>query len=104
MGSTRYIDMHHVVHKIWHLGISENNLLSATHIPGALNVEEDKESRQQELRTEWMLNRQDFKFVAEKLGFVTTIDLFASRINTQLEKFMLYRPHRKCIAIDLVTQ
>ena len=63
-------------------------------------MEADKESRQQKLRTEWMLNRQDFKFVVEKLGFIPTVDLFASRINTQLEKFMSYRPGPKCIVAD----
>ena len=45
-------------------------------------MEADEESKQQELRTEWMLNRQDFKFVVEKLGFIPTVDLFASLINT----------------------
>ena len=35
-----------------------------------------------------MLNRQGFKFAVEKLRFVTTADLFVSRSNTQVEKFM----------------
>lgn len=48
-------------------------------------MEADKEFRQEELRTKWMLNRQDVKFDVEKLGFVSTIDLFASHINTQFE-------------------
>ena len=74
--------MDHVVYKIWHSVILKNNWLSATHNPGVLNVEADEESRQQELKTEWMMNRQDFKFVVEKLGFTPTVDLFASRINT----------------------
>ena len=64
----------------------------------------DKESRQQELRTEWMLRRQDFKSVVEKLRFIPTVDLFASRINTQLEKFMWHRPDHKCIAMDSFAQ
>ena len=92
------------VHKIWHWVILKNNWLSATHIPDVFNVEADEESRQQELRTEWMLNRQDLKFAVEKLGFIPTVDLFASRINTQLEKFVSYRPDPKCIAADSFTQ
>ena len=51
-----------------------------------------------------MLNRQDFELVVEKLGFVTTIDLFTSPINTQLENSMSYRPDPKCIAVDPFTQ
>ena len=74
--------MDHVVHKIWHWVISKNNWLSAIHIAGVLNEEADEESRQQELRTEWVLNRQDFKFVVEKLGFIITVNLFVSYINT----------------------
>ena len=83
--STQSLDMDHVVHKIWHWVISKNNWLSATHIAGVLNEEADEESRQQELRTEWVLNRQDFKFVVEKLGFIVTVDLFASYINPVLQ-------------------
>ena len=82
MGSTQSLDMDHVVHKIWHWVISKNNWLSAIHIAGVLNEEADEESRQQELRTEWVLNRQDFKFVVEKLGFIITVNLFVSYINT----------------------
>ena len=50
--------MDHAVHEIWHWVISKNNWLSATHIPGFLNVEAGKEYRKEKLRTEWMLNRQ----------------------------------------------
>ena len=67
-------------------------------------MEAGKESRQQELRTEWILNRQDFKFVVEKLGFVPTVDLFASRINIQLETFMSNRSDPKCIVVYSLTQ
>ena len=64
----------------------------------------DKESRQQELRTDWMLNRQDYKLVVEELVFILTVDLLASRINTQLENFMSYRPNPKCIAVKSFRQ
>ena len=51
-----------------------------------------------------MLNGKDLKFAVEKLGFVPTVDLFALHINTQLEKFMSYRPDPKCAAVDSFTQ
>ena len=60
-------------------------------------MEAGKESTQQESRTEWILNKQDFKFIVEKLGFVSKVDLFASRINIQLGKFMSNRLDPKCI-------
>ena len=67
-------------------------------------MEAGKKSRQQELRTEWILNRQDFEFIVEKLEFVSTVDLFASSINIQLEKFISNRLGPKCIAMDSYTQ
>ena len=51
-----------------------------------------------------MLNRQGFKFAVEKLGFVPTADLFVSRINTQVEKFMSYRSDPKGIAVYSFTK
>ena len=104
MGSTGSSDIHYAVLEIWHWVILKNNWLSATHIPSVLNVAAEKVSWQQELRTEWMLNTQDFNFAVEKLGFIPTVDLFASCIKTQLEKFMSYKPDPKCIAVDSFIQ
>ena len=94
----------HVVHEIQYWIISSNNWLSATHIPGVPNMEAGKKSRHQELRTEWILNRQDFEFIVEKLRFVSTVDLFASSIKIQLEEFISNRLDPKCIAMDSYTQ
>ena len=67
-------------------------------------MEAGKKSRHQELRTEWILNRKDFEFIVEKLRFVSTVDLFASSIKIQLEKFISNRLDPKCIAMDSYTQ
>ena len=91
--------MNYVVREIWHWVISESNWLSATHVPVILNAEAEKESKQQELRTKQMLNRHGFKFAVEKLRFVPTADLFVSRSNTQVEKFMSQRSDPKGIAV-----
>ena len=103
MGSSRSQDMDEVVHKIWEWAISKHIWITTTHIPGILNTEADKESRLSETRTEWMLNKKDFNYVKEKLGFEPTIDLFATRINTQLEKFVSYRPDPNAFAINAFT-
>ena len=41
-----------------------------------------------------------FRYVVCKLGFEPVIDLFASRINKQLQRFMAYRPDPEAETID----
>ena len=103
MGSTKSLEMDHQVHVIWHWAISSNNWVTATHIPGILNVEADQESREQATRTEWMLNKKDFQQIIQTLEFNPTIDLFASRLNTQLTSFVSYRPDPNSQAVNAFT-
>ena len=86
--------------QIWAWAIHKNIWLSATHIPGILNVQADEESRKQETFTEWKLNPNLFNYICTKLKFIPDIDLFATRINTQLKTFFSYRPDPECIAVD----
>ena len=60
MGSVKSIEMDNEVHLIWEFISTQNNWLTATHIPGIFNEDADRESRKEELRTEWMLNQRDF--------------------------------------------
>ena len=78
--------------KIWDWAIERNNFLTATHIPGILNVETDAESREAERRTEWKLNDSIFSDMLKLFKFKSVIDLFASRINNQLPRFFSLRP------------
>ena len=58
MGSVKSIGMDNEVHLIWEFISTQNNWLTAIHIPGVFNEDADRESRKQELRTELMLNRR----------------------------------------------
>ena len=51
-----------------------------------------RKSRECETRTEWRLNRDVFLDINNKLEFYPEVDLFASRVNTQLNRFVSYRP------------
>ena len=104
MGSIRSLEMDREVHKIWEWAQFNDNWVTATHIPGILNTEADKESRQQETRTEWMLNKTSFKNIQKELSFFPNIDLFASRLNKQVPCFISYRPDPECVAVDAFTQ
>ena len=63
-------------------------------------MEADVESRKTEMRTEWKLNVDVFNNVMTHFQFHPKIDLFASRINTQLETFISYRPDPEAAVID----
>ncbi len=92
MGSSKSMKLHGVIVEIWEWILASNNWLSASHIPGVLNVKADKESRTNITRTEWMITSETFDFVMGSLGVNPTIDLFASRINNKLPRFASYRP------------
>ena len=68
MGSVESIEMDNEMHLILEFISTQNNWLTATHIPGVFNEDADRESRKQELRTEWMLNRRDFHYITKKLN------------------------------------
>ena len=72
----------------------------ATHIPGIQNVEADLESRKNEVHTEWKLRENIFSSICSQLNTNLKIDLFATRLNTQLRTFVSYRPDPKCIAVN----
>ena len=84
MGSSRSIRLHKQIVLIWDWALTRNNWISASHIPGKLNVEADKESRDNITRTEWMLSFYTFNSILNQLNFVPEVDLFASRINNKL--------------------
>ena len=63
-------------------------VLRARHIPGCLNVIADKLSRHnQVIQTEWSLSQQVFHLLCSKWGR-PQIDLFATRFNHRLPKFV----------------
>ena len=59
--------------------------LSARHLPEKQNTEVDfTRNTKHEIHTEWKLNKFVFHFIYGELGLSRTIDLFATRKNTQL--------------------
>ena len=68
---------------IWVWCFNRNIYLSAVHIPGKENVIPDYLSREFNDCSEWMLRRDIFDKIS-KTFFIPKIDLFASRVNTQI--------------------
>ena len=81
---------------IWSWACGRNNWVTATHIPGVLNIEADSESRECAERTEWQLNPKCFDQIIKDFETTPKIDLFASRLNKQVKKFCSYRPDPEC--------
>ena len=66
--------------------MDKGNLVLAVHLPGSDNVKADEDSRVDQREIEWKLDPEVFLAAQDKLGVADNIDLFASRVNFQLER------------------
>ena len=103
MGTCRSLPCHSIVMEIWNWARENHNWLTATHIPGKENIEADALSRIRETSMEWKLNEKIFQKLVEIFGFTPDIDLFASRINTQLPVFASFQPDPEATHINAFT-
>ena len=85
--------------KIWIWCTGRDLHISAAHIPGKENFEADKNSRKFQDATEWQLNPKIYKAVCDTFG-IKEIDLFASQINRQTEKYVSWKPEPEAFAVD----
>ena len=72
--------------------------ISSCHIAGKDNVEADFLSRKINDNIEWTLDQNCFEFICSKLG-KPTIDMFASRINKKLPRYISFMPDAEAVAI-----
>ena len=100
MGSSHSRTCNRIAYDIWQFAISKNIWLSASHIPGKLNVEADIESRKHETQTEWKLSRKAFEKTMKFFSITPDIDLFASRLNYQIKPFISYRPDPEALCVN----
>ena len=78
---------------------SKNIWVSAAHIPGTQNTEADSFSRNFNEAIEWKLSTNLFQIISSMFGN-PTIDLFASCINYQIDRYISWKPDSKALAID----
>ena len=92
--------MHVMTRKIWVWALERNIWLSAAHIPGKENVEADLESRYSpSSKSEWSLKDEFFQIIMCKFG-TCEIDLFASRLNNKLDRYVFFIPDPGAEVID----
>ena len=90
MGGTKSKILNSVTTKIWMWCLQRQITITASHIPGKMNLTADSASRKFQDSSDWMLNKTIFNKINQKWGPLT-IDLFASRWNTQLPKFFSWK-------------
>ena len=80
-----------------------NIVLRARHIPGRLNVIADKLSRHnQVIQTEWSLSQQVFTLLCSRWNH-PQVDLFATRFNHKLPRFVSPVPDLTAWAVDALS-
>ena len=78
----------------------ENDIwLFACHLPGALNINADKSSKEFNDKTEWQLHSAIFCKIIDILG-TSDIDLFECRLNHQLPKYVSWKTDPGACHID----
>ena len=92
MGTTKSSICNEIIKNTCLFCVKNKIQITAAHIPGAENVITDYESRKSYNDAERMLNPEIFQKAIKHLQFKLDLDCFASRLNTQLLKYILYKP------------
>ena len=99
MGGICSLECDEIAKSIWLYCKGIGAHLSAAFIPGKENNIADKKSREFNEATEWQLNPKIFKHIT-KTYFLPNVDLFASRLNHQLPRYVSWHPDPKAFAVD----
>ena len=100
LGGTVSLDLNRTVKEMWSWCLNRDISLAAEHLPGVLNRVADQESRRMIDRSDY---RTVFQKIQEKWGQMY-IDLFATRLTTQLDRFFSWRPDPEAMGTDAFTQ
>ena len=88
---------------LWMWALSKDAVLSAEYISGSMNYIDNAESRTLTDRTDRKLHPHLFKVINQKWGPLE-VDLFASRLSTQLPYFFNWRPDPLAEVADAFNQ
>lgn len=87
---------------IWEWCQNRNLWISAKHIPGVENIVADYESRVFNDTSEWSLSEAVFEQIMSVWGS-PDIDLFASRLNHKVPKYISWGPNPNCYDVDALS-
>ena len=98
-GGGGIVSLNCIAYSIWELCLSFDCSIEAFHVPGVENVCADRLSREHESSLAWKLHPTVFKWIAERY-FAPDIDLFASRLNYQVGRYVSWKPDPGAWAVD----
>jgi hypothetical protein len=99
-GGTKSLLLNKEVLEMWKWCFERRILISAEHLPGKLNVTADRLSRVFQDHVEWSLHPRMFQLLIVDLGIQPDVDLFASRINKQIPRFVSWHPDPLAWRVD----
>ena len=102
MGGVVSEPCNNVAPEIWDWCESNATWLTLAHIPGVLNTLADHKSRHFADNLEWELSDHLFSKLCKVFG-EPTVDLFESRLNNKLPKYVSIRPDPQAWKIDVFT-
>ena len=88
-----------ITRQIWDWCLQRNVWISAAYLTSKENKEADEQSRISHSNAEWKLNPDIFNLIT-KLWGTPDIDLFASRLNHQVNKYCAWKPDPFCMSVD----
>ena len=91
-----------IVRGIWEWAMKKRIWLIAVHLPGKLNVRADMLSRKLRGNKEWKIDPTVFQSIYQRFCPLN-FDLFASRLNNQLERFASWLPDPDAELCDSMT-
>ena len=103
MGGTRFPELRYLATTLWGWCLQRRLFLVASHIPGVLNTRADLLSRSVVDRHDWQPNPAIFQRINSLWGPLQ-VDLFASRITKQIERFFSWKPDPQAEAVDAFKQ
>jgi len=102
MGGTKSNELIQSTRDLWEYSIQKGITVTAQYLPGIQNQVADTESRVFRDYTHWRLDPKVFQLLTVRLGQVT-IDLFADRLNTQMTRYVSWKPDPFALATDAFT-
>ena len=99
MGGSKSKKCNDLANEIWTWCLERKIWISSSHIAGKANIQADEASRKFNDRTEWMLDKQLFNKITNAM-FCPNVDLFATRLNAQLSRYVSWKPDPGAEAFD----
>ena len=91
MGRTKSPALLQLAQELWNYALQQQITLTAEYLPGRLNQEADWESKHFQYSSDWKLKPSIFQELNQLWGPLE-IDMFANRLNTQLETYASWFP------------